>query len=157
MLADAIKLRFAGAGRTAYLRELTGREEMAVFGVNTANAIRLLSSLLENSSPSETEQLRAADLVAADRDRLLAAVYELAFGDRIENTLKCRRCSQLFDLHFSLRQLIETVDVRTDDETWRSLADGQFESSDGLRFRLPTGKDELELAGFPRVKWSRCC
>lgn len=157
MLAECIKLRFAGAGRTAYLRELTGRDEMAVFGANTANAIRLLSSLLENSSPSEAEQLRAVDLVAADRDRLLAAVYELAFGDRIESTLKCTRCSQLFDLHFSLRQLMATVDERTDDKAWRPLDDGQFESSDGLRFRLPTGKDELELQDFPRVKWSRCC
>jgi hypothetical protein len=149
MTAESIPLRFAGAGRSAYLRELTGCDEMAVCGTSTVNAIRLLSALLVYSSPDETKQLCAVDLVAADRDRLLAAVYEGAFGDRIESTLKCTRCAQPFDLHFSLRQLIETVDERTDDKAWRPLDDGELVSPDGLRFRLPTGKDELELAGFP--------
>jgi len=148
MIAESIPLRFAGARLTACLRELTGREEFGVRGANTANAIDLLSALLENASPGETEQIRAVDLVAADRDRLLAAVYERAFGDRIESTLTCAQCAQPFDLYFSLRRLIAAVNERTSDGQWRPLGDGRFEGSDGLRFRLPTGTDELALAGL---------
>ena len=147
MTADAIPLRFAGSRRIARLRELTGRDEHAVLGTNTANAIELLSALLENESPGDTE-LYATDLVAADRDRLLAAVYERAYGDRIESTLTCAHCGQQFDLFFSLRRLIETVNKGTSETEWRSLGDGRFETSDGLRFRLPTGTDELALAGL---------
>jgi len=148
MIAESIPLRFAGATRIAHLRELTGRDEFGVLGANTANAIELLSALLDNASASETEQIRAVDLVAADRDRLLAAVYERAFSDRIESTLTCARCAQPFDLYFSLRRLIEEVNERTSDGEWKPLGDGRFESSDGLRFRLPTGNDELALAGL---------
>ena len=36
----------------------------------------------------------AADLTAADRDRLLAALYEQAFGDRIDSTLTCAECAR---------------------------------------------------------------
>lgn len=149
MTAASIPLRFAGVGRNVCLRELTGRDEMAVLGTDTANAIQLLSAVLVNSPRDATEQLHAADLVAADRDRLLAAVYKGAFGDRIESTLKCARCAQPFDLQFSLRQLMETVDRNAGDGTWRRLNNGKFEGQDGLCFRLPTGKDELELAGYP--------
>jgi len=147
MIAESIPLRFAGARRSARLRELTGRDEFAVLGANTANAINLLSSLLENASPGETEQLQVVDLVAADRDRLLAAVYEGAFGDRIESTLTCVRCAQPFDLYFSLHRLIEAVNERTTDGEWKPLGDGRFENSSGACFRLPTGRDELALAG----------
>jgi hypothetical protein len=161
MIAESIPLHFAGEGHTVCLRELTGRDEMAVTGTNTANAIQLVSTLLVNSSPEAAEPLRAADLVAADRDRLLAAIYEGAFGDRIESTLNCTRCAQPFDLHFSLRQLVATVDERTATGAWKPLSNGQFEGLKGLRLRLPTGKDELELAGYPASKMeslllSRC-
>lgn len=135
-----VPLRFAGERRVARLRELTGREEFAVSGASTAHAIELLASLVED--------VAAADLVAADRDRLLAAVYERAFGDRIESTLRCARCHEPFDLHFSLRQLIASVDDRTDPGPWKAAGDGRFEAPDGRAIRLPTGRDELAVAGL---------
>ena len=144
MFIENIPLRFVGPGIVASLRELTGRDEFGVLGANTANAIKLLSTLLEESSP----ELRAADLVASDRDRLLAAVYERAFGDRIESTLVCAHCELPFDLDFSLRRVIQAVDERTSGERWRVRGDGLFESSSGTKFRLPTGRDELELAAI---------
>ena len=147
MIAGNIPLRFAGFGLNARLRELTGRDEFGVLGTNTANAISLLSPLIEDSRVGE-EQLSAADLVASDRDRLLAAVYERAFGDRIESTLTCARCGQPFDLDFSLHRVIKTVDERTTSDKWQALGEGRFENSTGARFRLPTGSDELELAGL---------
>jgi len=141
-------LRFVGSGFDTRLRELTGHDEFRVLGTNTANAINLLASLLEESALDEAKRLNAADLVASDRDRLLAQVYKRAFGDRIESTLKCTRCAQPFDLDFSLHRVIKAVDERTADDEWQSLGDGRFENSAGVRFRLPTGRDELELAGL---------
>ena len=48
MMAESIPLRFAGDGRIARLRELRGRDEYAVRGMSTANAIALLASLLDS-------------------------------------------------------------------------------------------------------------
>ncbi len=136
-----VPLRFAGKRRAARLRELTGRDEYAVSGASTAAAIALLTALLEGGS--------AAELVAADRDRLLAAIYARAFGDRIESTLTCAHCGQPFDLDFSLRQLIESVEGRSAPGEWTPLGDGRFEGADGTAIRLPTGRDELALDGLP--------
>jgi hypothetical protein len=143
---DTIPLRFAGAGRIARLRELTGRDEYAVSGASTASAIDLLASLLDRPQAGETDPVHAVDLIAADRDRLLAVVCERAFGDRVESTLTCARCSQPFNLHFSLRKLIESVDERSVAGEWKALGNGRFEGIDGVRFRLPTGNEELVAA-----------
>jgi hypothetical protein len=148
MIAESIPLRFAGAIRIGCLRELTGRDEYTVAGASTANAINLLASLLDETSTSERESVRAVDLVAADRDRLLAAVCERAFGDRIESTLTCARCAQPFELYFSLRRLIESVNECTAVGEWKALGNGRFEGDDGVRFRLPDGNDELAIAGL---------
>jgi len=148
MMTEIIPLRFAGATRMPRLRELTGRDEFAVSGADTANAINLLSSLMESPPQSETGQLRVVDLVAADRDLLLAAVYKRAFGDKIESTLTCARCAQPFDLYFSLRRLIEAAYAQTDEHALKPLGEGRFETSDGARLRLPTGEDELVLTGM---------
>src|SRR5262249_33061752 len=77
MIAQVIPLSFAGDSRSVRLRELTGNEEYAVLGAGTPEAIALLSALLAPASPGE-EKIDAVDLVAADRDRLLAAVYDNA-------------------------------------------------------------------------------
>jgi hypothetical protein len=142
MRTDRIPLRFAADTRIARLRDLTGRDELAVSGASTADAIDLLSALLEEPP--------AADLVAADRDRLLAVVYERAFGDRIESTLTCAKCGQPFDLFFSLRQLVESIETRgAAAGRWKALGDGRFEGADGVSVRIPTGHDELAVAGLP--------
>ena len=142
-MAETIPLRFAGVGRIARLRELTGRDEYGVKGASTGNAIALLDSLLESDPVTGAIEPPAADLVAADRDRLLAVVYKRAFGDRIESTLICARCREPFDLHFSLDRLIDSVSEAKSDVGWRVLEDGRFEVANGVTFRLPTGKDEL--------------
>ena len=139
MFAETIPLRFAGDGIIARVRELTGRDEFSVLGTNTANAIDLLTGLID-SPPS------VMDLVAADRDRLLAAVYKRAFGDRIESTLTCSECSQPFDLDFSLNSVIASITESGNDE-WTRLPGGRFEAANGFSFRLPTGRDELDAIG----------
>ena len=161
MTAERIPLRFAGAGRVAYLRELTGREEFAVSGASTGYAIDLLEALLEKPPALEAEPILATHLIAADRDLILAAVYAQAFGDRIENTVTCSRCAQPFDLDFSLRRLIESINERTAEGEWKAFGNGIFEGPDGIRLGLPTGRDELVVVGLPveegeSILWERC-
>lgn len=140
MNTEIIPLQFGGT-RIAHLRELTGHDESNVLAADTANAIKLLSSLT-------AEPVNVMDLVAADRDLLLAAVYEKAFGDRIDATLTCARCSQPFDLYFSLEGLVDAAHARSAATNVTVLGEGRFQNSDGVYFRLPTGHDELALAGF---------
>lgn len=142
MFAEAVPLRFAGEGRIARVRELTGRDEFSVLGTNTANAIDLLTGLIDSASS-------VVDLVAADRDRLLAAVYKKAFGDRIESTLTCNKCSQPFDIDFSLNSVVASITESSNTGEWVRLSDGRFKAPNGFSFRLPTGRDELEAIGMP--------
>ncbi len=50
MVVEDIPLRFARTGRVARLRELTGRDEYAVSGASSADALRLLDALLDDAS-----------------------------------------------------------------------------------------------------------
>ncbi len=145
MSVQAVPLRFTSP-RTACLRELTGREERAVSSAGTADAIRLLDALFDGGAGRPEPGFSAAALVTADRDRLLAAVYQRAFGDRIESTLTCTRCGRPFDLHFYVSQLTASLDGRAGDVACRALGKARFETTDGLCFRLPTGDDELAVA-----------
>ena len=146
MFAENIPLRFAGPGQVACLREMTGRDEYSVEGTDTANAISLLGNLLHVASNAKT--VSAADLVASDRDFLLAAVYKRAFGDRIEGTLSCAQCDQPFDLNFSLVEVMESVAKRKRVRGLIDLNDGYVKTAKGARFRLPTGNDELAVVGL---------
>ena len=155
---DRVRLGFLPGGGWACLRELSGAEEQAVTGTGTADAIRLLDGLLVASGGTAIAPGSATALTAADRDRLLAAVYIRTYGARIANTLRCVYCDALFDIDFSLEELLaylspqandrghgaETVDISAE-----RLADGTFCLSDGTRFRLPTGEDECAVLGSP--------
>ena len=147
MFTETVPLSFAGDRQVARMRELTGRDEYSVTGVDTVKAIELLTRLLDTSPEFEAEKIRAVDLVASDRDRLLAAVYKKVFGDRIESTISCVRCKQPFDLDFSLEQVIESIET-TGSREWHRLADGRFRAANGVSFRLPTGRDELAGIGM---------
>ena len=147
MFAETIPLRFAGGGRIARVRELTGHDEYSVLGTSTANAIDLLTGLIDATAKSDDE-IRAIDLVAADRDRLLAAIYKKAFGDRVESTLTCEGCCQPFDIDFSLDSVVASINESSEATEWIRLADGRFEAANGLSFRLPTGRDELAAIGM---------
>lgn len=158
---DSVSLRFASGPPRIRLRELTGTEERAVAGTATDDALRLLDALVI-ATPGEPAPPRADDLVASDRDRLLVAIYQRAFGDRIENTIACARCGNPFDIDFSLGGLAGSLEKNATGSTRaRSLGGNRFETSDGLRFRLPTGRDELAIAALPADEAEsgllRCC
>jgi hypothetical protein len=149
MTSDTVSVRFAPGQPRVRLRELTGTEERAVTGTSTADALGLIDALLLAEPGATTPPPRAEDLVAADRDRLLVAIYRRAFGDRIENTLTCARCDNRFDIDFSLESLTATLERPRSAPSVRTVSAGTFETEHGVKFRLPTGRDERALSALP--------
>ena len=106
MFMDQNAFRFSGKLSRLASRELNGFDEQSVCSLDTPTAIGLLDRLLVRTSGSPSEHLKAADLTAAERDRLLAAVYKRTFGPRIESTVRCTFCGNPFDLTFSIDDLL---------------------------------------------------
>lgn len=138
--------------RWAALHPLRGADEEAVTAVDTRAAITLLDRLLADVPGTGCRPGEAAALAASDRDRLLAAVYADAYGSRITGTVTCRTCAQAFDLSFTLDALLAHRDREPppDDAALSEEDDpGAYRLPSGLRFRLPTGADELAVAALP--------
>ncbi len=151
MTLDRVRLRWvpgggAAAGSQAALRELTGADELALMGSSTSDAIALLDRLLEAEPGSSLGPGEALNLCAADRDRLLAAVYARTYGPLVQSSLPCRACGRPFDLEFSLPDLVSELDERSQMATGITAdPDGVYRLPDGRAFRLPTGRDELAV------------
>ena len=128
-----MSLRFAPGMHRVVLRELTGHDERFVRDTSTAAAIALLDQLVEPAG----ESWRTARLTASDRDRLLAAVYRLTYGDRIESTARCQRCDSPFDV---LRTRRRDGGAGLSPATGRAAARRHIVCL-GARFRLPVGED----------------
>lgn len=139
MRTETVALRHAGAdaAATATLREPTGRDEMAVEGVDTRAAVALLDRLLAASAPAPPD---AARLAACDRDALLAALHRRCFGDRIVSTLTCAVCASRFDLSFDLSALQRQLATG-------GRGDGTVVGTDGVAYRVPVADDEMQAAG----------
>ena len=138
-------MRFAPGGPRLRIRELTGYDEQSVRDWSTATAIGLLDRVVEDPTGASW---RSASLTPADRDRLLAGVYRVTFGSRVSTTSRCGQCGSLFDLSFSLNDLLDAVDRTPLPENVETLEGGVY-LSDGVTFRLPTGEDEIAVAGLP--------
>ena len=136
------RLRFAPDVSGLRLRELTGHDEWALEGTATSDAIALLNRLI--IQPAGVS-IPAEEMIAADRDRLLAEIYQRTFGDRIENVLTCPQCRGPFDIDFSLDALLATIERRDPVRVIKPLGENLFESENGMRFRLPNGRDEQDL------------
>ncbi|MEX2228431.1 MAG: hypothetical protein WEB13_02215 [Dehalococcoidia bacterium] len=148
-----VTLAHRGAGGYARLRELRGEDEHAIAGAGTAAAIALLDRLLVTATGVAVTAGDAATLVAADRDRLLAALYRDAYGPRVHSTLVCARCGERFDLDFDIHDLLTSLGAAGDHDDGRSeaalAADGTVRFAGGWHMRLPTGADESAVAGLP--------
>jgi len=149
MPLSPISLRFARDFASVGVRELTGLDEQFVRGTDTATAIGLLDQVVEARPASGW---RAALLTASDRDRLLAAVYRATYGPRVDTTVNCGRCGAPFDLSFSLDDLMDSVYSAPESVGVEEVQDGEWRVSGGARFRLPTGEDELAVAGLDPAK-----
>jgi hypothetical protein len=145
--SQAVDVGLPGAPRYAYAAPLTGADEDSVTGTDTASAIALIERLLVLGPQPCVAPDQAAALSAGQRDRILAALHERVFGPRVAATLQCGVCEQPFDVAFMLPALCEHVRA-TAAKGVRVLPDGSLEH-EGLRFRLPNGLDELEVATLP--------
>jgi hypothetical protein len=129
--------------RRAFLKSLTGADEMAA----DAGPLALLDRLLVAGSQAIASG-EAARLSVADRDRLLAAIHREVFGDRIEADAPCQGCNRLFAIAFSLTALV-------DGQKPQPLAgvdgpDGAGHYRLGqVTFRLPTSEDLDAAIGLP--------
>src|SRR5258708_9392801 len=151
---EHVPLEFGPEGGWAVLRELRGHDEEAVSASDTSDAIALLDRLLAETPGAAVGPGRAAELTAADRDKVLCAVHLRELGDRVEGTVRCKGCSQPFDLDFKLSDLVKSV--RTDPhEPPGPIAREErsiFRLADGTRFRLPSGADELAVLALPQER-----
>jgi hypothetical protein len=145
--SEWIRFRICRAPARAPLRELTGYDQRDVARPDTGTAIRLLDRVIERDAAPD--EWTAAALTACDRDRALAALYRLTYGDRIVTTAFCGRCHQPFDVSFSLTDLESRLDAHAAGALAEPAPEGTFVTPTGSRFRLPTGHDELAVAAFP--------
>jgi hypothetical protein len=149
MSVDQVSPGLARWPSRVQLRELNGFDEQSVCRTDTATAISLLDRLLIRGPGFVSENFNAIHLTAAERDRLLARVYEQTFGPRIESTTRCNLCESLFDLTFTIENLVAALHSSASLSSASPEPNGFFRAPGGLRFRLPTGEDELAAAGLP--------
>lgn len=135
-------LLFTDGWPQAWLRELTGQEEMRLSGTDVVEAIGLIDSLLVSGQPQGQS---ARHLTAPDRDRVLAAVYQHTFGDRISGTLECVACASPFDLDFSLADFVDHAHAPASLTDVKRLPGGIVEFGEGVQVKIPTGEDELAV------------
>jgi len=147
--SQQVQLRFWQGAPTVFVRDLTGNDERCVRDTSTQSAVDLLARLVEWPAGSDAD---VDELTAPDRDRLLAAIYQRAFGKKIDSTATCTACSSPYDLGFALEDLFAALDRSTGSSTTQVLDDGTFRTSSGLRFRLPTARDEMEVSELPLEK-----
>lgn len=120
-------------GGFVYLRELRGEDEDYVTSTETASAIALVDRLLVAIPGVAHRPGEACRMTAADRDRVLAAVYERDIARHIRSTPMCEKCGKPFDLDIELSAIV------------RSLEPDRVALA-SLQCRLPTGEDELLAA-----------
>lgn len=131
--------------RWALLREPTGLDEQGVGASTTSDAVRLLDRLLVDEAGAAVRPGDAALLALPERDLLLAAAWRMAWGAQIVGTITCTKCGSLFDFDFDLDELTDQVRSAPGDLT---LEDGVYALPSGVRFRLPTARDEASVVGL---------
>jgi hypothetical protein len=139
--------------RMAFLRELSGADEMLASRTEPGVATRVLERLLVDAPAAAVGSKDAWSMSIGDRDRLIAGLYLNTFDDAVEGRIECGSCGKAFGLEFSLRTLID--EIERDAETKRAELgvegpdeDGTYRLRDGTRFRLPTPDDERQIAGL---------
>lgn len=149
MAVNTVELSFLPGIRWAKLQELRGSDEQMIDGSDTGVAIRLLDRLLVDGHGHTLKPGQAATLTAADRDRLLAAIYRRTYGTHISGTVSCRVCGKAFDLDFDLVHLQAALQPAESPAPMPDKGYLAFALADGRRFRLPTGEDELAVWHLP--------
>ena len=128
--------------RAAYLRALTGADELAA----ESGVIALLDRLLMTVGAGSVPPGSAARLPVCDRDRLLASLYRDVFGDRIEADAVCQSCEKSFAVQFSLTGMIDAQPPQCPLGVTGPDGQGCYHLQ-GVTFSLPSTADLAAVAG----------
>ncbi|CAN5745185.1 hypothetical protein BH09MYX1_BH09MYX1_08530 [soil metagenome] len=139
-----VRIECAGGARFLKIRELCGEDEESVADVDSLSAIDLLDRLLVAGRGADVEPGTAADLTISERDFALAWVLIATFGPLVRETVRCGQCSSKFDFELDVDALVRHR---------REGATSHLSST--LGFRLPTGMDELAVAGMAEADAER--
>lgn len=153
-----IEVTYGDRPGCVFVRPLRGDDEESVVDADTWSAIALVDRLLVDVAGAACGPGHAAALAAADRDRVLAAVYRAELGDRVASTVACPACAAQFDLDFRLSALCAAI--QPDADVAAAVTAGRYRLADGTELRVPTGADELAAALSPepeRALAARCC
>lgn len=158
---QSVILRHVAGFRRACTRELRGLDEQLVNDTSTATAIGLLDQVLVSRAEGDLPPGHAADLTASERDALLAALYVQTFGPQVQSTITCGECESPYDIDFALMELMASLRATEGGIEVTAKEEGSYVLPGGARFRLLTGRDELNLSGVPReqvvrMALSRC-
>ena len=138
-----INLQYTPKAHFIRIKELTGKVESSVNNSDTFTAVNVIDQLVLPDPVNGVPPISALDLTAADRDRILAVIYILTYGERVDTMVSCDFCGKSYEVDFSLNDLVNEV---YDEASSNQLdSDGNFTLDDGRSFRLPTGRDELTL------------
>lgn len=137
--------------RRAFLREPVGHDELASGDAPWA-AVTLLARLLADHPGAEIRPDNVWSMSLADRDRLVAELYAMCFGDAVQSRSTCTQCHKTFDVSFSVPGLVESCDSRVREALTQLQAGdsgGHFKLPSGAIFRAPAVEDERLIAAGP--------
>jgi hypothetical protein len=147
MAVYSFQLLYTPGVGSVFLRELNGHDELMREGAGTMGALNLLHHIIVPPAFEKNKVVKAEKIITADRDYLLAGVYQFTYGPRIQSVLPCAACQSKFDLDFMLPDWMAHVrqgaPVPVRDE------EGFYHMADETRFRLPDGTDEMAVWGYP--------
>lgn len=159
-MIESVALTYQPGYAWVCLRELCGKDEQQIMGARSLDAIHLLEGMASIRTSEDGPKCALRNISIADRDRILAVIYKNAFGPRVSTTVKCTSCGKPFDIDFSLDDLIDSLG--SNPEVTSEVGDGCYVFAyDHIRFRLPTGADELAVMGMEpeqarKALFSRC-
>jgi hypothetical protein len=138
-------VRLPVSGRTIGLRPPTGADEVALLGAaaDTPAALDLAARLGGDQG--------WAALTPTDLDAYLLHVRRRALGDRVRADAACPAagCGERIDIGFAVADYLASrrpeppAEAEPDEPGWFRL------SADGVRFRLVSVADQLEVEGLP--------
>ena len=121
--------------RSLLLSELDGHTELLADPADPGAVEGLLGRLLHEPTGRPVE---LTGLLATWRDRALAALFALEFGNRIDSRGRCGACNASFEFAFALDDVLSAQDEAAAATGLTLDASGWWALADGARLRPPT-------------------
>jgi hypothetical protein len=138
-------------GRFAYLRPLNGHDELGLDAESVRAGTWLLERLLTQGPDAGVAPASLGALDMGNRDRLLRAVFDACFGDRIDGISRCSTCGVEYQFNFTLAALAEQQ-ARAVPAGIDGPDEVGFYRAGAVRFRLPTVADVDSVRALPATE-----